>query len=154
MGPRNTLREVGRVGLVAVKTWLGPADVDELHAEARSRGVSVAEVLRQALQEHLARRAEHRVLPLLSEALAPHIDRLAALITKAIVTAGVAAWEVNYLIGLEPKSNATVMMRASLARAVLDLRRKGVAVGEASEEEYTAAEERAGLPPVKHGGAQ
>ena len=134
-----------------VKTRLAPDDAAMLEAAAEARGVSVAEVVRQAVQEYLARREGDRVLPWMDEALSKHVDRLAALITKAIVTAGVAAWEVNYLIGLEPKSNATVMMRASLARAVLDLRRKGVAVGEASEEEYTAAEQ--GLPPARPRGA-
>ena len=143
-------------GWARYSVQLGPADADALQAEARSRGVSVAEVLRQALQEHLSRRAEHHVLPVLSEAMAPHVDRLAALMDKAIVAAGTAAWEVNHLIGKDttrPPSHAVEMMRASVARAVMDLRRKGVALGEATEEEYEAAEERAGLPPARPRGA-
>ena len=124
-----------------------------LRAAAQTGETTASDVVRRALREYLARDVEDRVLPLLQDALAPHIDRLAALMAKAIVAAGTAAWEVNYLIGLHPKSNAVEMMRASMARAALDLRRKGVAVGEASEKEYEAAEERVGLPPARPRGA-
>jgi hypothetical protein len=135
------------VGLVAVKTWLGPADAEALEAEARRRKVSVAEVIRVALQEHFARDAEHRVLPLLQEALAPHVDRLAALAAKTYVAAAAAAWQANWLVDVA-KGDPTEVMRAAVARAHVDLRRKGTEVGGATEEEYQAAEERAGLPPA------
>ena len=120
-----------------------------LEAAAEARGVSVAEVIRQAVQEHLARREGDRMIPLLDETLSKHVDRLAALLAKVYVAAASASWQANYLVGRDPKADPVDIMRAAVTRALVDLRRKGSAVGEATEEEYQDAEERAGLPPVK-----
>ena len=136
--------------LEEVKTRLGPDDAAQVRAAAEARGMSVAEVVRQAVQEYLARREGDRVLPLLDEALAKHVDRLAALTTKAIVSAGVAAWEANYLIGVHKDGKtARRVMRAAVLRAVMDMHRKGVAVGEAPEEEYRVAEDAAAVWTVR-----
>jgi Arc/MetJ-type ribon-helix-helix transcriptional regulator len=119
---------------------VGPADAEAIEAEARRRRVSVSEVIRIAIQEHLARDAEHRVIPLLEEAMAPHVDRLAALIAKAYFAAAVAAWQANYLIAVtDNKADPVDIMREANIRARVDMNRKGSEIGGATEEEYQTA---------------
>lgn len=119
---------------------VGPADAEALEGEARRRRVSVSEVIRIAIQEHLARDAEHRVIPLLEEAMAPHVDRLAALIAKTYFAAAVAAWQSNYLIAITDKEADPVdIMREANIRARVDMSRKGSEIGGATEEEYQTA---------------
>ncbi len=127
---------------------LGPDDVAELEATAKARGVSVSEVVRVAVQEHLARRQGDRVLPLLDQGFARHTDRLAALISKVYVAASAASWPATYIIGRDQKvgmDEAREIWRSAQVRALVDLRRKGCGLGEAEEEEYRAAEARAGV---------
>lgn len=132
--------------LEAFTVRLGPDDAAQVRAAAEVRGVVVAEVIRQAVTEHLARRESDRVLPLIDAAFAKHADRLAGLIAKTHIAAATAAWEARWLVyHAEPQHPelAVMVMEQSVARAGVDLRRKGATIGEAGEEEYEAAEDAA-----------
>lgn len=64
--------------------WLTDADAAALAAEADSRGEPVAEVVRRAVGEYLARGAEGRVFPALDRTLAARDDRLALLMRQMV----------------------------------------------------------------------
>ncbi len=68
--------------------------LSQLRTEATTRGVSLAEVVRGAVQEHLT--TQGKVTDLLREAvndaLRPHVNRLAALTSKAVIQAASAKW--------------------------------------------------------------
>lgn len=128
-------------GLEEVKTRLGPGDAALVRAIAEARGVSVAEIVRQAIQEHLARREGVRVQPLLDAVFAEHADRLAELLAKTHIAAATAAWEVQWLVAqAHPTDSPRKIMRQCVARAGVDLRRPGAAVGEAARPVYEAAD--------------
>ena len=114
-------------------------DAAQVRAAAEARGVSVSVVIRQAVAEHLARREGDRAVPVIDAVFAKHVDRLAGLIAKTYVASATAAWQTRYLIE-RSGADSYLLMRRSVCRALVDLRRKGSAMGEAEIEEYAAAE--------------
>lgn len=129
----------------AIKVLIADEDAITLRAIAEARGVSIAEVVRQAVTEHLARREGDRAVPIIDATFAKHVDRLAALLSKTYVAAAVAAWEVRFLIEGEPEVDAEEVMRQAVVRAGVDWRGHGVAIGAAGEEVYTEAERAKGV---------
>lgn len=71
-----------------------------LRAEADARGVAVAKVVRDAIDEHLAVKAagvmlpeiEARLAPIVDRALKRHVDRLAGLGSRAVIESAWAKW--------------------------------------------------------------
>lgn len=105
-----------------------------LQLEAQSRHLSLAEVVRGAVGEHLARQTLARALPLLDAAFGKHVDRLAGLLAKAFVAAGMASWQARALIAaLVPDQDAAAVMRQARLRALADLRRPGTEFGTESD---------------------
>lgn len=74
----------------------------ECEAEAKRRGASVSQVVREAVAEHLAsetgRRYDATIEMACDRALTRHVDRLAALLAKAIIAAerGARLGELTY----------------------------------------------------------
>ena len=124
-----------------VKTRVSAEDAAMLRAEAEARKVSVAEVVRQAVTEHLARREVDRAVPVIEATFAKHVDRLAGLIAKTYVAAAASAWQVRFLIEGEEDVDAEEVMRQAVVRAGVDWRAHGWAVGAAGTEAYHAAED-------------
>ena len=131
-----------------IKVRLPREDAIALRATAEARGLPVAAVVRQAVTEYLARREGDRAVPIIDATFAKHVDRLAGLIVKVYVAASASSWQANRLMDTLTSLDPVAEMKSAVARALVDLRRNGSALGEATEEEYEAAEERAGLPPV------
>jgi hypothetical protein len=52
-----------------IQVRLPPADRDALRVEAAAKGITIAEVAREAIREHLSRQTLARALPLLDQAL-------------------------------------------------------------------------------------
>ena len=73
-----------RAGRRLVRAWLSDADAAALAAEADSRGEPVAEAVRRAVGEHLARGAEGRVLPALERMLTAHDERIILRVCQAV----------------------------------------------------------------------
>ncbi len=110
---------------------LAAIDRDALRSEAAAKGTTLAEVVRQAIREHLSRQTLARSLPLLDQALGKHIDRLAGLIAKAFVAADMANWQARALIAaLVPDQEPHAVMQEARTRALTDLRRGGTDIGE------------------------
>ncbi len=137
------------VELEACTIRLPKKDAVQVRTEAEGRGIPVADLVRLAVTEHLAREAEGRVLSAVGEVLDRHTDRLAALIAKVYVAAATTSWQANYLIGHGAAGvgmdEAGDIWRSARVRALVDLRHQGSGLGEAEEEEYRAAEARAGI---------
>lgn len=86
------------------------ATYEALQAEAARRKLPVAEVVRQVVQRHLAAAAAPAMLPeiestletVLERVFGRHVNRLAAIGSKAVVQAAWAKWLVAYLIEQAP----------------------------------------------------
>ena len=100
-----------------LKVRFSPTDMAALEAEARGKKVAIAEVVRQAVAEHLARQTAARAAPLIDACLGKHVDRLAGLIAKTFVAALVEDQEPD------------AVMREARTRALADLRRGGTDIG-------------------------
>ena len=105
-------------------------DLAALQIEARAHHVPVAQVVRQAVAEHLARQTAARAAPLIDACLAKHVDRLAGLIAKTFVAADMANWQSRALIAaLVADQEPDTVMREARLRALADLRRGGTEIG-------------------------
>jgi hypothetical protein len=111
-------------------------DYEALRLEAARRRLPLAEVVRQAVSEHLARRSIARAVPLLDATFGKHVDRLAAITAKAFVAADMASWQARALVAaLVPDQNPGEVMREARLRALVDLRQAGTDFG-LDEEAY------------------
>ena len=109
---------------------------ESLQVEAKSRHLPLAEVVRQAVAEHLARQTLARAVPLLDATFGKHVDRLAALLTKVFVAADMGNWQVRALVSaLVADQDPAAIMRESRIRALVDLRLAGTDFG-ADDEAY------------------
>ena len=117
-----------------LKVRFSPADMAALEAEARGKKVALAEVVRQAVAEHLARTTAARVAPLIDACLGKHVDRLAGLIAKTFVAADMANWQSRALVAaLVVDQEPDAVMREARTRALADLRRGGTDIGTDSD---------------------
>lgn len=106
-------------------------DMAALEAEARQKKIPMAEVIRQAVAEHLARKTATRAVPILDACVGKHVDRLAGLIAKTFVAADMANWQARALVAalVEDQQPNSVMAEARV-RALADLRRTGTDIGQ------------------------
>ena len=113
-----------------LKVRFSPADMAALEAEARGKKVALAEVVRQAVAEHLARQTAARAAPLIDACLAKHVDRLAGLIAKTFIAADMANWQSRAIVAaLVADQEPDTVMREARLRALADLRRGGTEIG-------------------------
>ena len=113
-----------------IQVRLPPADRDALRVEAAAKGITIAEVAREAIREHLSRQTLARALPLLDQALGKHVDRLASLIAKTFIAADMANWQARALVAaLVRDQEPRLVMREARERALVDLRRGGTEIG-------------------------
>ena len=70
------------------------ATMEALRREGTRRGSSVAEIVRRAVEEHFAREGAvtDALRRAVDEAMRPHVNRLAALSSKAVIQASMAKW--------------------------------------------------------------
>ena len=116
--------------MVDIKVRFAPADMAALEAEAQGKKLALAEVVRQAVAEHLARQTAARAAPLIDACLGKHVDRLAGLIAKTFVAADMANWQSRALVAaLVEDQEPDAVMREARLRAVADLRRSGTEIG-------------------------
>ena len=117
-------------GLEPLQVRLSLADREALRIEAAAKGVTIAEITRQAIREHLSRQTLARAIPLLDQALGKHVDRLAGLLAKTFVAADMANWQARALVAaLVPDQEPDAVMREARARALTDLRQNGSEIG-------------------------
>ncbi len=113
-----------------IQVRLSSADRDALRVEAAAKGITIAEVAREAIREHLSRQTLARALPLLDQALGKHVDRLASFIAKTFIAADMANWQARALVAaLVRDQEPTLVMREARERALVDLRRGGTEIG-------------------------
>ena len=117
-----------------LKVRFSAHDMAALESEARGKKVALAEIVRQAVSEHLARQTAARTVPLLDACLGKHVDRLAGLIAKTFVAADMANWQSRALIAaLVEDQEPDAVMREARTRALADLRRGGTEIGADSD---------------------
>ena len=121
-----------------------------LQREAESRGKSVSEVVEEAVTEHLAAAGSvtDTLRRAVDEALQPHVRRLAALASKAVLQAAMSKWLVAAAIEVLPDPGSAKIAYRDQDRlledarkfAVEDLRarRRGEGVTEAEAEAMQA----------------
>ena len=93
-----------------IRVWMDNAMAAGLRAEAERRGVAVADVIRGLVETYLAGQAVTMAMPLVESALEPllertfgrHVNRLAALTSKAVLQAAMAKWLVAAAIEVLP----------------------------------------------------
>lgn len=120
--------------MTGLKVRFSPVDMAALEAEARGKKVALAEVVRQAVTEHLARKTAARVAPFLDACLGKHVDRLAGLIAKTFVAADMANWQARALVAaLVEDQEPDAVMREARIRAMADLRRGATEIGTDSD---------------------
>ncbi len=113
-----------------LKVRFSASDMAALEGEARGKKVALAEIIRQAVSEHLARQTAGRAAPLIDACLGKHVDRLAGLIAKTFVAADMANWQSRALVAaLVEDQEPDAIMREARLRAVADLRRSGTEIG-------------------------
>ena len=119
------------MSLESLQVRLSASDREALRVEALAKGTSIAEVARDAISEHLARKTLARAVPLLDRALGKHIDRLAGLIAKAFIAADMANWQARALVAaLVQDQEPDAVMREARVRAFADLRRNEADIGD------------------------
>lgn len=116
---------------MAVVTTRFPAPtLAALQQEAAGRRVALSELVRQAVEEHVARQSIARAIPLLDATLGKHVDRLAAIAAKAFVAADMASWQSRALVAaLVRDQDPAAVMREARLRALVDLRQVGTDFG-------------------------
>jgi len=120
--------------MVDIKVRFSPADMAAMEGEARGKKVALAEIIRQAVSEHLARQTAARAAPLIDACLGKHVDRLAGLIAKTFVAADMANWQARALVAaLVQDQEPDAVMREARTRALADLRRGGTEIGTDSD---------------------
>ena len=93
-----------------VRVWVDDSMAAGLRAEAGARGVTVADVVRGLVEIHLAGQAVTTAMPMVEAALEPllertfgrHVNRLAALTSKAVLQAATAKWLVAAALEVTP----------------------------------------------------
>ena len=126
---RGQATDIGRVTI-----RFSEDDVGALRQEATATHATVSEVVRQAVRAHLVRQAAIRAVPAIDAAVGQHIDRLAALIAKTFVAADMANWQAHALChALLRHIHPERIMAEARQRALIDLRRAGLDIGESSE---------------------
>lgn len=93
-----------------VRVWMDDGMAAGLRAEAERRGVSVADVIRGLSETYLAGQAVTTAMPMVEAALEPllertfgrHVNRLAALGSKAVLQASMAKWLVAAALEVTP----------------------------------------------------
>ena len=114
----------------SLKVRFSPNDLAALDSEARGKKIALADVVRQAVAEHLARQTAARAAPLIDACLAKHVDRLAGLIAKTFVAADMANWQSRAIVAaLVGDQEPDTVMREARLRALADLRRGGTEIG-------------------------
>ena len=122
------------MSMADLKVRFPAPDMAALEAEARGKKVAIAEVVRQAVAEHLARQTAARAAPVIDACLAKHVDRLAGLIAKTFVAADMANWQARALVAaLVADQEPDAVMREARTRALADLRRGGTDIGTDSD---------------------
>ena len=117
-----------------LKVRFSAVDMAALEAEARGKKLALAEVVRQAVAEHLARQTAARAAPLIDACLGKHIDRLAGLIAKTFIASDMANWQARALVAaLVEDQEPDAVMREARTRALADLRRGGTDIGTDSD---------------------
>ena len=113
-----------------VTTRFATPTLAALRQEAAARGTAVSELVRQAVEEHVARQTIARAVPLLDATFGKHVDRLAAIAAKAFVAADMASWQTRALVAaLVPDQDPAAVMRQARLRALVDLRQAGTDFG-------------------------
>ena len=116
--------------MATLKVRFSGSDMAAIEAEARGKKIALAEVIRQAVAEHLARQTAARAAPLIDACLGKHIDRLAGLIAKTFIASDMANWQARALVAaLVEDQEPDAVMREARLRAVADLRRSGTEIG-------------------------
>jgi hypothetical protein len=101
-----------------------------LRQEAAARQTAVSELVRRAVEEHVARQTIARAVPLLDATFGKHVDRLAALIAKTFTAADMASWQTRALVAaLVRDQDPAAVMREARLRALVDLRQVGTDFG-------------------------
>ena len=133
-------------GALEVLTVRLPAGlVARMRGEAQARKVSMAVLSREIVVAWFAAQDAPGVAGAIDQALAKHVDRLAALLAKSGTWAATAAWEVNFVVAALKASGVKFpgdVMGRALARAGADARYGGTLLGELSEAAYDAIERR------------
>ena len=120
--------------MVGLKVRFSNHDMAALEAEARGKNVALAEVVRQAVAEHLVRQTAARAAPLIDACLGKHVDRLAGLIAKTFIAADMSNWQARALVAaLVEDQEPDAVMREARTRALADLRRGGTDIGTDSD---------------------
>ena len=120
--------------MATLKVRFSGSDMAAIEAEARGKKIALAEVIRQAVAEHLARQTAARAAPLIDACLGKHIDRLAGLIAKTFIAADMANWQARALVAaLVADQEPDAVMREARTRALADLRRGGTDIGTDSD---------------------
>lgn len=99
----------------------------KLCAEAQSQGITVAELVRQMVEERLQGESARMGAPVVEDAVRrvtePHVDRLAGLITYAGLAAATSAWLGKALLNLLTDVDPNEVWDQAMARAKTSLRR-------------------------------
>ena len=118
------------MGMEPLQIRLSAPDREALRAEAAANRTTIAQVVRLAIREHLARHTLAGAVPLLDQTLGKHVDRLAGLLAKAFIAADMANWQARALVAaLVQDQEPGAVMREARARAFIDLRRSGTNLG-------------------------
>jgi len=98
-----------------------------LWAIAAQEGISVAEVVRQIVDEHFREESARMGTPVVEDAMRrvtePHVDKLAGLITYAGLAAATSAWLGKALLNLLTDVDPNEVWDQAMARAKTSLRR-------------------------------
>lgn len=109
----------------------------ELQAQARVQGLTMSELVRNILDEHLRNEAARLGAPVVEDAIRrviePHVDQLAGMLAHAGIAAGTAAWLNRALVNLLTDVNPGEAWDQAVARAKAGLRRS-MRVGEQKED--------------------
>ncbi len=99
--------------------------MEALRREGGRCGTSVAEIVRRAVEEHFAREGAvtDALRRAVDEALRPHVNRLAALTSKAVIQAATAKWLSSAMIEVLPSLPAGVEPAYKRSQEVMDAAR-------------------------------
>ncbi|TDA65764.1 MAG: hypothetical protein D9V47_01085 [Clostridia bacterium] len=109
----------------------------ELQTQARVQGLTMSELVRNILDEHLRNEAARLGVPVVEDAIRrviePHVDQLAGMLAHAGIAAGTAAWLNKALVNLLKDVDPDEAWDQAVARAKAGLRRS-MRVGEQKED--------------------
>ncbi len=119
---------------------LEAADAAAVEQEAAAKKISVADVIRAAVREHVAVEEVPRVLPLIELVLNKHLGSLRGLVVKSFVAASIAAWETRWLVEHVGEYDPEEIWALAHGRALVDLRSKGTSEWDDGHEQYDATD--------------